>query len=347
MSVFSHALIFLLSAGVIWFLSGILVDAVDTVAKRYNKPGFAVAFFVLGMLTSIGEISVAFNATVQSVPQISAGNLMGASTVLFLLVIPLLAVLGNGVPQTRVLVQSNLILVLVVVLLPALLAIDGVVTRTDGAVCLLVYGALVYRLHKRRPLQQMTADVLERTQKELLHTRRATAVDIGKIIGGAVFIFLAGNLLVDESVFFAKWLGIPLSFIGLLLLSIGTNIPELTIALRCVVSRHKDIAFGDYLGSAAANTLIFGCMSIGSGTFAFAASEAVLTSILLALGVALFFVFARSKGALSRGEGAILLVLYACFLLLQSGNAVRLSREHAPEEALHRGAHEASARAAH
>lgn len=335
MSVFSHILVFLLSAGVIWFMSGLLIEAVDTVAKRYNKPGFAVAFFVLGFLTSIGEISVAFNASVQKVPQISAGNLMGASTVMFLLVIPLLAVLGNGVAQTRALVPSNMILVLFGVLLPPLLAIDGVLSRTDGAICLLFYAVLVYRVRKRHPIEEMTADVLEDTKKELLHTRHATFGDIAKIAGGAVLIFLAGNVLVDESVYFAELLGIPLSFVGLLLLSIGTNIPELTIAVRCVVSRHKDIAFGDYLGSAAANTLIFGCMTVASSPYSFASSEAIVTLILLGLGVLLFYVFGRSKGTLSRREGVILLVLYACFVVLQSGNAYRLSVEGLPPEGIH------------
>ena len=63
MQIASHALLFALSAAVIWFLSGILIDATDRVAKRYKKPGFAVAFLVLGLLTSIGEFSVATNAT--------------------------------------------------------------------------------------------------------------------------------------------------------------------------------------------------------------------------------------------------------------------------------------------
>ncbi len=49
----THILIFLLSSAVIWFLSGMLVDATERVASRFNKPGFAVAFFVLGFLTSI------------------------------------------------------------------------------------------------------------------------------------------------------------------------------------------------------------------------------------------------------------------------------------------------------
>src|SRR3989344_4875336 len=324
MQIASHALLFALSAAVIWFLSGILIDATDRVAKRYKKPGFAVAFLVLGLLTSIGEFSVATNATLNGVPQVSAGNLMGASTVIFLLILPLLAILGNGIYMTKAIRPKSVILVLFVVLLPTILAIDGDVTKPEGIIMLLLYGVLVYKIQKRKPAEEIAKEALRRTKRELLQTRHATAMDLLKILLGGVLIFIAGHILVQESVFFAQVLTIPVSFIGLLLLSIGTNIPELVIAIRCVIGRHKDIAFGDYMGSAAANTLIFGFLVIANGSFPIEPSEALLTFVIFAVGCTLFYVFSKSKGDFSRKEGAILVALYVLFLCFQITNAVRL-----------------------
>ncbi|MDD5470069.1 MAG: hypothetical protein PHO92_04715, partial [Candidatus Peribacteraceae bacterium] len=88
MTTFLHLCLLFLAAAVIWLLSGMLINATDRVARRYKRPGFAVAFFVLGFLTSIGEMSVAFNSTMQGVPQVSAGNLIGGSIVMFFLIIP-------------------------------------------------------------------------------------------------------------------------------------------------------------------------------------------------------------------------------------------------------------------
>lgn len=324
MSVFTHILSFLLAISVIWFLSGILIDATDDVARRYRKPGFAVAFFVLGFLTSIGEISVATNATLQSIPQVSAGNLMGASLVIMLFIIPLLAVLGNGIPMTRALLPSTVALLLFVVLLPALFALDGTIAPYEGSLMLVLYGFLILRVRKKVPAHETVAETLRETRTNLISTRYATAMDIAKIIAGAVFIFIAGNVLVDESAYFARLFSIPVSFVGLLLLSIGTNFPELVIAVRCVLGRHKDIAFGDYMGSAAANTLIFGLLAVANGTFSIVMSEAVLTCAIAAIGLTLFFLFARTKETLSRTEGGILLGLYICFLVFQIFNALRL-----------------------
>ncbi|ALM09506.1 MAG TPA: hypothetical protein DEB30_05430 [Candidatus Peribacter riflensis] len=324
MPVLTHILSFLLATSVIWFLSGILIDATDQVAKRYHKPGFAVAFFVLGFLTSISEMSVAVNATAQGIPQVSAGNLQGASLVIILFIIPLLAVLGNGVPMTRVMLPSTVALLLFVVLLPALFALDGTIMPYEGAFMLLLYGGLILRIRKKVPARETASKALRETKETLTRTRYATAMDIAKIILGAALIFIAGNVLVDESAYFARLLHLPLSFVGLLLLSIGTNFPELVVALRCVLGRHKDIAFGDYMGSAAANTLIFGVLAIANGAFTIIMSEAVLTCAVSAIGFTLFFLFARTKEKLSRTEGSILLVLYGLFLLFQILNALRL-----------------------
>jgi cation:H+ antiporter len=338
MPVIGHILLALGAVATVWLLSGQLIDATDRVAKRYHKPGFAVAFFVLGILTSISELSVATNATLERVPQVSAGNLLGASTVIFLLIIPLLAALGNGIPMEGGLQRSNLVVLLLVVLLPSLLAMDGSVSVIEGVVMLMAYAILILRLQKKRPAAEVAKDALERTQQELVGGRRATAVDTIKIAVSAVLIFVAGNILVDESVYLAGWLGVPVSFVGLMLLSIGTNIPELIIAVRCVVGKHKDIAFGDYLGSAAFNTAIFGFLPLANGGFILERSEAVVNAAVLGTGLALFFLFGWSKNILSRRESLALLFLYAAFLVLQVGNAVRIADPGAPDDTLKRAA---------
>ncbi len=333
MNVALHLILFLLSAAVIWALSGLLIGATDRVAKRYNKPGFAIAFFVLGVLTSISEISVATNSTLEGVPQVSAGNLVGGSLVIFFLIIPLLAVLGGGIPMTNALTRGNLAYLLCVVALPSLLILDGSVSRPEGLVMLLLYGTLLYVVQKKKPTEEIVEETMQQVEEELLHTksmflrRHPTLADIGKIIFAGVLIFLGGKLLVHESIYFSGLLSIPPSLVGLILLSIGTNAPELVIAIRCIVGKHKDIAFGDYMGSAAANTPLMGFLALANGKFALERSEFVPTFLLLLLGLTLFFIFSRSKNDLSRKEGIVLLCLYGIFLIMQFVNVARFVGE--------------------
>lgn len=317
MTILLHAFLFALSILMIWTLSGKLVEATDRVARRYNKPGFAVAFFVLGMLTSVSEFSVAFNSTLKGVPQVSAGNLVGASVVIFLLIVPLLAVLGGRIELDHALSRPNLAFSLIVIGAPTVLAADGNVRPAEGFILLALYATLIYRLRKKHSLEDTVEETVEAVQEELISKRRATAVDGAYIVIGALLIFFAGKMLVDESIFFTHLLGVPASFAGLLVLSLGTNVPELVVGVRSVIGRKNEIAFGDYIGSAVANTLLFSFVGILNPPFAVVRTEFIYSSLLLLPGLGLFLVFARNDNRVSRNEGLVLLGLYVLFLALQ------------------------------
>lgn len=322
MDILVHLLLFLASIGVVWFFAGLLIEAVDRVAKRFHQTGFTVAFLVLGLLTSISEISVMVNSTVNNVPQVSVGNLVGASFVILLLIVPLAAVLGNGVALRNTLSRHNLKIALLVILLPVLLVLDGSVTKSEGLICLLSYACLIYLFHRQH---SSIPKVIEEVEENLLYKHSATIVDVLKISLGAIFIFLAGHLLVEETVFFAGALSVPSSIIGLVMLSVGTNVPELVIAVRAIMKRKKDIAFGDYLGSAVANTLVFGFLPFFNGKFYIEASEFVLTALLMILGLVGFYFSALSKNNISRKEGLWLVSAYGVFILIQVINIIRFS----------------------
>jgi cation:H+ antiporter len=322
MGILFHITLFCISVLMVWTLSGFLVRAVDRVAKRYRKPGFAVAFFVLGFLTSIGEMSIAFNSSLEGVPQVSAGNLVGASIVIFLLIIPLLAILSGQVKLEHTISRSNLAFALFVIALPSLVAANGTMSPTKGLLLLAVYTTLVVRLYKRHPVEEQVEDVLEEVTQELTHKRRATIIDILYIVIGATLIFFGGNILVEESVYFTGLIGVPASIAGLLVLSVGTNIPEIIIGIQSVRKKHSDIAFGDYLGSAVANTTLFALLGILNPRFTLERSEFILSASILIPGLLLFFIFARSKNELSRKEGAVMFTFYIGFLLLQIINQV-------------------------
>lgn len=305
-------LIFIAAGTVIWYFSGVLIQAVDKFSRKLNKSGFVVGFFILGFLTSIGEISVATNSLIDGVPQVSIGNLVGASFVILLLIMPMLAIVGDGIKLNGALTGRNLFIALLVILLPALLVIDGNVTVVEGVVALLAYVVLLFAIRNQKQaeveLPKMHADL----------STGAIVFAVLQMILGTVSIFIAGNILVDQSIYFAELLGISPSLVGLLLLSIGTNVPEIVIALRAVVQKQQGIAFGGYLGSTATNTVTFAVVALMGGPFLLQSTNFFLTSILLLIGFVLFFVFARSRDTITRREGYVLLLVYILFVCVQA-----------------------------
>lgn len=325
MTIFVHLLLFMLSTAVIWFFAGLLIESVTRVARRFHQSGFTVAFFVLGFLTSISEVSVMVNSTINKTPQVSAGNLAGASFVILLCIVPLVAILGKGIQLKNTLHSRNLVIALVVVAMPTLLMLDGNVSRSEGALCFLIYGTLAYFIRKHDAVG--VPKVIAEVEGELMDASKTTPGDIAKILLGALFIFIAGHLLVEEAVYFSAILSIPASIVGLLVLSLGTNIPELVIAIRSILKKRKDVAFGDYLGSAVTNTLIFAFLPWLNGGFAVEPTEFIVTAALMTIGFIAFYLFARSKNTITMYEGMALVSLYGVFMVVQVMNFIRFATD--------------------
>lgn len=308
--IYIKLVLFIASFFVIWYASGIIINAVDSLAHRLKMSSFAVSFFVLGILTSIPEFSVGLNSIINGRPEIFVGNLLGASLIIFILVIPILAIFGNGVRLVHQLTEKNLIFSLLVVATPVFLIADNLLTRTEGVFLIFIYVILFYFIEKKGGL-------LKIFEENTLPSRKNLAEIITRLIFAISVIFFTSNFIVNQTVYFSQYFGISSFIISLIFLSIGTNLPELSLAVRSVAMGKKDIALGDYLGSAAANTLFFGILTLLNGKRVIFGNYAIQTLALTLLGLGVFYVFSRSKNDISRKEGLILLLVYVVFILVE------------------------------
>lgn len=305
-----HILLYLTAFVVLWYCSGIIVNSVGRVAEKLKLSAFALSFFVLGILTSIPEFSVGINSIISNTPDIFIGNILGASLALFILVIPLLAVFGGGVKLIHQLNENNLIFALLVVAAPIFLIADNVLTRTEGVFLILIYIILFYFIEKKNGLMKFVQERKFAPNKHFIE-------DSLEIILAAVVIFLVSKFIVDETVYFSSFFQVSEFVIGLIVLSLGTNLPELSLAIKSVLMGKKEVALGDYLGSAAANTLLFGLFTLLNGKRVNVSVYSFRIMLLTLLGLGVFYLFSRSKNDISKKEGKILLLIYLLFVISQ------------------------------
>lgn len=303
-------LIYFLSFLAIWFGAGLIVSSIEDLSHKLNISSFATSFFVLGILTSIPEASVGINSIIDHDPEIFVGNLIGASLVLFVFIIPILAIFGNGIKLAHQLNTKKLLLSLFVVAAPIILIADGKATLFDGLFLLSLYLILFYIIEKKKGL-------LESIKDRIIDGKTHILEDAVKIIGGTLIVFFASGLIVDKTILFSKVFAISPFLISLLALSIGTNLPELSLAVRAVRMGKKEVALGDYLGSAAANTLFFGLLTLANGKEVVVSNNFSSTPIFIFLGLGLFFYFSRSKNDISQKEGMTLLLVYIFFVFFE------------------------------
>lgn len=306
-----HLAAYTVSFGTLWFGAKLVTNSVTRLAKLWKLPLFTISFFVLGLLTSLPELSIGVSAVVNDDPVIYAGNLLGGVIVIFLLVIPLLGLLGDGLKIPRHLHQNQIILMLIIALVPSLLTADQKVNVWEGVVMVLTYFTLFLFLPREKTLLEKFTSSFMKYKVDIF----TTFIKIGV---GVVFLVLASSQVVQSTLFFGKFFTISPFFISLLVVSVGTNIPELAIIIRSLLEKKSELALADYLGSASANTLLFGLMTILYGKTVFLPNHFLQRFIFLTLGLVTFYIFARSKSTLSRKESAVLLLCYFALILFEA-----------------------------
>ncbi|MFA9289207.1 MAG: sodium:calcium antiporter [Weeksellaceae bacterium] len=302
--------IYIASFVAIWIGAGLIVRTITKFSYRLHMSSFTVSFVLLGLLTSIPEFAVGMNAIALKEAEIFVGNLLGGIIVLFLLIIPILAILGNGIKLRQSFSQQQLLLILAVIATPAFLILDRRVGNYEALFMILFYLLGVYII-QRRPT------VTEAVEQKIFKPKISYATDLGKAGVGAVIVFISSQAIVSQTEYFSGLLNIAPFYLSLILLSLGTNLPELSLAVRSIMHGKKDVAFGDYLGSAAVNTLLFGVFSLLTQGDVFTSRDYLSTFIFLILGLVLFYFFARSRNTVSRTEGFVLLLLYVVFLWVE------------------------------
>jgi cation:H+ antiporter len=309
MEIALNLVIFIASFVAIWFGSGLIIKSVDKISRKLKVSSFAISFFLLGILTSIPEISLSLAALSEGKPEIFVGSLIGGIIVIFFFIIPIFAVLGNGIKLTNKIESTKLIYAFIVLLTPLISVMDKRITVTEGIFIIILAGVLFFTVEKNK-------GVLD-GDNEMLHLKRYSLHDLLKILLGIGLIFGASNLIVDKTIYFGTLLSVPAFFISLIVLSLGTNIPEISLVFRAIKDKKKDVAFGNYLGSGTVNVVIFAVMTLMSGGEVLTVNNFWKTLVIAVVGFATFYHFTKSKHDISRQEGAILLLVYAVFLLVE------------------------------
>lgn len=305
-----NLLAYILAFIFIWFGAGLIVSSASKFSSKLGLSPFAFSFVFLGILTSTPEFAVGLQAVAVHNPEIFVGNLLGGIVVLFLVIIPLLAVLGNGISLKNELNNKTLLATLGIILAPSLFILDKKITILEGALFVIFYIALLVLVERKN-------GIFDRNNKQLFNIRAYSYKDILKMILGIGIVFVASSIIVDKTTYFAQILNVSAFYISLFVIAIGTNLPELSLAIRSVIYRKREIAMGDYMGSAAANTLLFGIFTLLHNGEVLTVGNFVFTFLFIITALFLFYFFFRTKSYISRGNGLILLGIYAIFAIVE------------------------------
>lgn len=305
-------LIYLAAFGVLSLGSTLIVSTIGRFTKLLRVPPFIFSFFIVGLITSVAEVAVAINAVSINRPEIFIGSMLGGTLVIFLLVIPLMTLLSGGLPVKKHIGSRNLVLILAIITAPAWFTLDQTITQMEGAALIALYASLFFII---KAPGTAIHNVEKAWQKESTNWRENSLL---RLALGTVVVFVSSRFIVEETLNYAENFQLSPFIVSLIVIAIGTNLPEIALAIKAATSHElkaEDIAIGDFLGSAAANVLLFGTFTLIYGSKIVTAKDFVPTFLCILLAVISFFAFTRGKSILTVKESIILMAVYGLFVI--------------------------------
>ncbi len=141
------------------------------------------------------------------------------------------------------------------------------------------------------------------------------ALQIFLFVGGLALALAASGRAVAYTRALAAALGAPPFIVGVVLVSIGTDLPELANSVAAHAQGEGDVNVGDSVGSTLTQyTLVLGLFPFVASVIAIDRREVGLVSILTAAGLALTTLLV-ADGWLGHWDGAALVIAWAIFTL--------------------------------
>lgn len=283
------------------FLKGILGAAL-----HLRIPKAVAATTLAAFATSSPELTVSSIAALRGHPEIGLGDALGSNVVNIALIFGL-ALLFGAIRVTRNEFRRDFILALTIPLLTFVFALDGRIGRVEGAMLLVLFTIWIFfsvrdALHHRKHEPEPGASDGARS--------RITTVLLG--VSGLAALVVAGRLFVAGATGIANTLQIDPYVIGVLVVAIGTSLPELVTVLLSRLRGHDDVGVGTLIGSNLFNGLAI--VGVAASIHPIAVPSAEVTVTLACGAASLLLLVPNREGLISRSRGLALLTLYFVFV---------------------------------
>ncbi len=271
---------------------------------------------IVGFGTSAPELVVSVDAAITQRPDIAVGNVVGSNIGNVLLILGVCALIRPLTVKPTALWRDAVTGLAASVGFIALVS-TGALGRTDGVILLtafLAYLGWAYwteRFHAPR-----SVGFHEQEARELTAVPRSTAWTVTAVIGGLLLLVGGSRVLLAAAVNIAHDFGISEAVVGLILVAIGTSLPEFSISVIATLRNHADVAVGNVLGSNIFNLLAI--LGVSSLLQPLPLHERILEFdqwVMLGSSM-LLLLFLYTGTRLHRGEGAILLTGYLAYCSL-------------------------------
>jgi len=298
------------------------VKGASGIARVLNISKMVIGIVLVGMATTAPEFFVSVIAAIKGKPEFALGNAVGSVICDDGIALALAAILAPTViyVNCRVLKVVGAFL-LSIDILAYILARNGTIGRLEGVGFVLILCVYYVFILKRKGLW-FAKDTPENRRKDSegeksslhkrLELRRLTLLFVmglaGVVVTSAVVVWAAEHI--------AEYFSVSETIIGLIVLAIGTSLPEISTCVTAAIKGEGEMAVGNIIGADILNVLwIIGVSSIVNPitvelkvmNFSFPYMILIVLTMLVAM---------RIGCRLGKAKGFVLLALYIIYIFL-------------------------------
>lgn len=290
---------------------------------RQTKTGiFALSIIIAALGTSFPELFVGITSSLSGISNLSLGVVLGSNIANISLIGALSAFIVGRVHVSREFFKKDIFAAFIAGILPIILLLDGNLSRVDGLILVTIYFGYAASFFRGRYEQiargHANESFFHRLFQKIIHIEVDIKKEYGKLFLSFVFVIISADLIVRIVQIFAGISGIGVFVIGLIVLALGTSLPELVFSLRSLEDHEPSMYVGNLLGSTIANsTFIVGISVLIAPIESLPVNQYLIGAGAFILIYLIFWAFIRSKFRLDRWEASVLIVLYLIFVIVE------------------------------
>lgn len=309
--------LFILGIVLLYFGGVLIVEGSVQIARKLNIPLIVIGLTVVSMGTSMPELFVSLSASLKGANEIALGNVVGSNifNIVFVLGVSCFFMpLRCGKKSFDI---SMIIMFILYIMTTVMIFAIGrdikQISKLEGVMLFFVLCIYIYMLHRLASDHKEEALGIEKQVIEV-QKKEGLTVSIIKIVISIICLGFGANLFIEGSIdIFSRFINEHV--IGIVVVAVGTSIPELVTSVIAAYKQESDISVGNIVGSNIFNVGgVLGISAIFTDIKLTNAQNHSTDLFIMFLSGILLYIFMANNRPLKKWHGCTFLLIYFAYV---------------------------------
>tara|TARA_R110001592_G_C13186793_1_gene751728 strand:- start:3472 stop:4440 length:969 start_codon:yes stop_codon:yes gene_type:complete len=304
-----------------------LVNGASAIATHYGVSPLMVGLTVIAFGTSAPELVVNMVGAYRDETELAFGNVAGSNLANLGLVLGTAALLrpltieGQIVRRELPLLLLGTAILLIMMLDRPLTGLDPVLSRSDGLILLLIFSIFVYMTASDFLFRERQDPLMDNLVEldSIVPTPKAASTRVSWIyvVVGTVALTAGGQLTIIYGAQLAENLGMQPVIVGMVIVAVGTSMPEFVTSIIAALNRESDLCVGNVVGSNIFNGLVV--LPVSALVRPLPIPDGGLVDVMMALlfAAVIIPIFFFGRAHMNRKVGAALVFGYIAYMVVR------------------------------